>query len=67
VKFYFHRMRFNEVGTPLKHPETINDKIKSLSKRVERGNIKKMKTFTLRILYIILGWLMAPKSPNAHK
>jgi hypothetical protein len=26
-------MRFDEVGTPLKHPETINDNIKNLSKK----------------------------------
>jgi hypothetical protein len=36
VKFYFHRMKFDEVGTPLKHLEIVNDNIKNLSKRVER-------------------------------
>jgi len=29
-------MRFDEVGTPLKDPGTINDNMKNLSKRVKR-------------------------------
>jgi hypothetical protein len=35
-------MKSNEVGTTLKHPETINGNVKNLSKRVggiEGGNI----------------------------
>ena len=35
MKFCFHHMRFDEVGTPLKCPETVNDNIKNLSKGVE--------------------------------
>jgi hypothetical protein len=29
-------MKFNEVGTTLKHPETINGHVKKLSKRMEK-------------------------------
>ena len=28
-------MKFNEVGTTLKHPETINGNVKNVSKRIE--------------------------------
>ena len=28
-------MKFDEVGTTLKHVETINDNVKNLSKRIE--------------------------------
>ena len=28
-------MKFDEVGTTLKHPETINGNVKNLSKRIE--------------------------------
>jgi hypothetical protein len=43
-------MKSNEVGTTLKHPETINGNVKNLSKRIkikmkDKGNA----TFTLRI------------------
>jgi hypothetical protein len=36
-------MKSNEVGTTLKHPETINGKVKILSKRIkmkDRGWVK---------------------------
>jgi hypothetical protein len=29
-------MKSNEVGTTLKHPETINGNVKNLSKRIEK-------------------------------
>ena len=32
MKFYFLRMMSDEVGTTLKHPETINGNVKNLSK-----------------------------------
>ena len=32
MKFYFLRMNSDEVGTTLKHPETINGNVKNLSK-----------------------------------
>jgi hypothetical protein len=32
MKFYFLHMKSNEVGTTLKHPETINGNVKNLSK-----------------------------------
>ena len=35
-------MKFNEVGTTLKHPETINGNVKNLSKRIkmkDKGNV----------------------------
>ena len=31
LKFYFLHMKFDEVGTTLKHPETINGNVKNLS------------------------------------
>ena len=34
-KFYFLHLKSDEVGTTLKHPETINGNVKSLSKRIE--------------------------------
>jgi hypothetical protein len=47
-------MKSDEVGTTLKHPETINGNVKNLSKRIKRkdkgnvkkGKIKEMSTFT---------------------
>jgi hypothetical protein len=36
-------MKFDEVGTTLKHPETINGDVKNLSKRIkmkDKGNVK---------------------------
>jgi hypothetical protein len=30
-------MKFNEVGTTLKHPETVNRNVKNLSKRIEKA------------------------------
>jgi hypothetical protein len=35
-KFYLLRMKFDEVGTTLKHSETINGNVKNLSKRIKR-------------------------------
>jgi len=35
LKFYFVHMKSNEVGTTLKHPETINGNVKNLSKRMK--------------------------------
>ena len=35
MKFYFLRMNSDEVGTPLKHPETINGNVKNLSKMMK--------------------------------
>jgi hypothetical protein len=35
LKFYFLHMKSNEVGTTLKHPETINGNVKNLSKRMK--------------------------------
>ena len=35
-------MKSDEVGTTLKHPETINDNVKNLSKRIvneRKGNV----------------------------
>jgi hypothetical protein len=33
IKFYFLHMKYDEVGTTLKHPEIINGNVKNLSKR----------------------------------
>ena len=38
MKFYFLHMNPNEVGTPLKHPKTINGNVKNLSKRMKMKN-----------------------------
>ena len=35
LKFYFLHMKSDEVGTTLKHPETINDNVNNLSKMIE--------------------------------
>ena len=35
LKFYFLHMEFDEVGTTLKHPETINGNVKNLCKRIK--------------------------------
>ena len=35
LKFYILHMKSSEVGTTLKHPETINGNVKNLSKRIE--------------------------------
>jgi hypothetical protein len=32
-------MKSNEVGTTLKHPETINGNVKNLSKRIEKKEV----------------------------
>ena len=34
-KFYFLHLKSDDVGTTLKHPETINGDVKNLSKRIE--------------------------------
>lgn len=34
-------MKSNEVGTTLKHPETINSNIKNLSKRIKKERKRK--------------------------
>jgi hypothetical protein len=36
MKFYFLHIKFDEVGTTLKHPETINGNVKKLSKRIKK-------------------------------
>ena len=41
-------MKSDEVGTTLKHPETINGNVKNLSKRIEIKD-KENTAFTLRI------------------
>ena len=35
LKFYFLKMKSDEVGTTRKHPETINGNVKNLRKRIE--------------------------------
>jgi hypothetical protein len=47
MKFYFLHMKSDEVGTTLKHPKTINDNIKNLSKRIKRKD-KENVNFTIR-------------------
>jgi hypothetical protein len=42
-------MKSNEVGTTLKHPETINGNVKNLSKRMKMKDIFHFHPFTLRI------------------
>jgi hypothetical protein len=43
-KFYFLHVNSNEVGTTLKHPETINGNVKNLNNRIK----KKYKTLNKR-------------------
>jgi len=40
LKLYFLHIKFNEVGTTLKHPKTINGNFKNLSKRIEKQKYK---------------------------
>ena len=35
LKFYFLHMKSDEVGTTLKHPNTLNGNVKNLSKGIE--------------------------------
>ena len=35
LKFYFLHMKSDNIGTTLKHPETINGNFKNLSERIE--------------------------------
>ena len=48
LKLYFLHMKFNESRPTLKHPETINGNVKSLSKRIENEDTENT-TFTLII------------------
>ena len=40
-------MKSDEVGTTLKHPETINGNVKNLSKRMKMKNKENAKTLPL--------------------
>jgi hypothetical protein len=44
IKFYFLHIKSNEVGTTLKHPETINGNVKNLSKTIEMVRLRRMST-----------------------
>jgi hypothetical protein len=49
-------MKSNEIGTTLKHPETINGNVKNLSKRIKRkdkGNVN--LNLTLPLIANIFG------------
>jgi hypothetical protein len=54
MKFYFLHMKSDEVGTTLKHPETIKGNVKNLSKRIKRkdkGNVNfYLKNLTLPLI-----------------
>jgi hypothetical protein len=44
-------MKSNEVGTTLKHPETINDNVKNLSKRMTlKENVTYFKNLILPLI-----------------
>jgi hypothetical protein len=43
-------MKSNEVGTTLKHPETINGNVKNLSKRMKMKDKEECHFYPLRIL-----------------
>jgi hypothetical protein len=47
MKLYFLRMKSNEVGTTLKHPETINDNVNNLSKGIENETKGKVNFYLL--------------------
>jgi hypothetical protein len=60
MKFYFLHIKSDEVGTTLKHPETINGNVKTLSKRIKRkdkGNDK-----TLPLIVSIFGQTLLKKN-----
>jgi hypothetical protein len=44
-------MKSNEVGTTLKHPETINGNVKNLSKRMKMKDAKENVTFLLYLSF----------------
>jgi hypothetical protein len=49
MKFYFLHINFDEVGTTLKHPETINGNVKNLSKRLKRKDKDLSKTLIANV------------------
>jgi hypothetical protein len=49
MKFYFLHINSVEVGTTLKHPETINGNVKNLSKRIKRKDKDLSKPLTANI------------------
>ena len=65
MKFYFLRIKSDEVGTTLKHPETINGNVKNISKRIERkdkGNVNfYFKNLTLPLITTLEASSRKPK------
>jgi hypothetical protein len=49
MKFYFLHIKFDEVGTTLKHLETINGNVKNLSKRIKRKDNDLSKPLIARV------------------
>jgi len=47
-------MKFVEVGTPLKHPGTINGDIKNLSKRIENERYKECHFYFKNLMLPLL-------------
>ena len=59
LKFYFWHIKSDEVGTTLKHPETINGNVENLSRRIENERqgesmllmITKVRFFSIRVVF----------------
>ena len=51
LKFYFLHMKSNEVGTTLKHLETINGNVKNLSKRMKMKDKGECHFYLITINY----------------
>jgi hypothetical protein len=63
-------MKSDEVGTTLKHPETINGNVKNLSKRIKRkdkGNVNfYFKNLTLPLIANVFGQTLLKKNLILH-
>jgi hypothetical protein len=60
-------MKSNEVGTTLKHPETINGNVKNLSKRMkmkEKGEILLSLSFSSFYFKNLILPLITQEKPN---
>jgi hypothetical protein len=53
-------MKFNEVGTTLKHPETINGNVKNLSKRMKMKEKGECHFYLITINYLMSKNLTLP-------
>ena len=60
MKFYFLRMNSDEVGTTLKHPETINGNVKNLSIRMKKERKRKCHFYFKNLTLLVITRLNSP-------